>query len=180
MPGAPPADVSAMTPGQRWTLFLTILVLLLCAHIYGDLGDRRAIRRDLAKKGCAYRRSKWLPGRRGLALRISDDPASGVDMVYGAAYQVAYTNRDGTARVAICLMGPDRLVFWTDEHPDPGFDRHGFSPPGIAHRFKRFAVFHRLAKRETAIFTESLPARRAAARRQRRRKRANFNPAGDR
>ena len=118
-----------MTPGLRLAILVAVLVLVMAMVVVSDQCDRGAIRRDLAKKGCVLRRTAWLPGRRGLTLRVSDgDCEPGV--VYGRVYRVDYTNRDGTARVAVCQMGPGRLVFWTDEHPEPGFDRHG-NPPNL-------------------------------------------------
>ena len=119
-----------MTPTLRWVLLVTVIVVVMAIYVISDQRDRDAIRRDLAKKGCVPRGMTWLPGRRGLTLRVWHDPDWGPEVAYGRVYRVAYTNRDGTARVAVCQMGPDRLVFWTDEHPEPGFDRHG-NPPNL-------------------------------------------------
>jgi hypothetical protein len=102
-------------------------------HRFTPWGDRWHIRRDLQRKGCVLRRAQRLPWRRGLITRLSwiatDEFGDGVE--YGAAYEVTYVNRDGTTRVAVCQMGADHLVFWTDEHPEPGFDRHG-NPPNLS------------------------------------------------
>ena len=119
-----------MVSTEDWALAVVPIVVAAVIIVYCGTRDRRAIRRDLAAKGCRVRGITLLPFRRGLLLDLSNDPTSGYTAVYGAAYEVAYINRDGRPQVAVCQMGPDRLVFWTDEHPEPGFDRHG-NPPNL-------------------------------------------------
>ena len=113
----------------HWLFVPAVILVVLLPLAIGIACDRSAIGRDLARKGCVPRRVRWLWWRSGLPTEALDYDGWPT-LTSGKVYRVRYINRDGSARVAVCMMGPDRLVFWTDEHPEPGFDRHG-NPPHL-------------------------------------------------
>ncbi len=122
--------VHAMGDGLVWLVLAAACLVVWAVGALFLWLDRGLIAHDLAAKGCVMRRARWLPLRRGLTTWVGNDPLSGNTVEYGRAFRVWYTNRDGAAQVAVCLMGPEGMVFWTDEHPEPGFDRHG-NPPNL-------------------------------------------------
>ena len=125
-----PADW--VTPVQRVTVVLALTGVPVLINLIPVLRERGWIRRDLAARGCTARRIFWLPLRRGLLKSLD----GGLFMrrygpVYGRAYRVHYVNRDGRLLLAVCLTGNDEEPFWTDDHPEPGFDRFG-NPPHLS------------------------------------------------
>ena len=96
-------------------------------HLWAMPAERGRIRRFLSERGCVVRSILWLPFRKGLLIDVG-----GLEYKpwWGRTYRVTYLNRDREVRVAVCVTGPDRQVFWTDEYPEPGFDRHG-NPPNL-------------------------------------------------
>ena len=86
--------------------------------------DQTAIERDLERRGCRSLYIELLPHRHGMLVRPQigfSFPAS----VEAGVYRVTYENRDGDKLVAVCEMGENRSVHWTNEYREPGFDRFG-------------------------------------------------------
>jgi hypothetical protein len=108
-------------------LYVGIVALVVLGVIVGwgsKNAEHEAIERDLERRGCRPLHVEHLPHRHGILVR----PRIGFS--HGATeeanvYRVTYQNREGKTLVAVCQMGENVSVHWTDEHREPGFDRFG-------------------------------------------------------
>ncbi len=116
-----------------WAIPAAIAVLVILKYVLFGSPDHLAVRRDLEGRGCRLLRLRWLPFRRGLMVKLHEyDPVfEHRRTIWGSVYRVTYRNGKGETLEAVCEMGPDRSVHWTDEHREPGYDRMG-NPPNLS------------------------------------------------
>ena len=107
-----------------WIAGAGVVIVGLLVSAWGP-ADRTAIARDLRLKGCQALRIRRRPFENGLLKSLKWTSESGPVDDYGSVYDVTYLAPDGRRAVATCMTGPRGVVFWTDEHPDPGFDATG-------------------------------------------------------
>ena len=101
------------------------LLIVVAAVSAWAPADRTAIARDLRLKGCRALRIRRRPFENGLLKSLEWSSDVGPDDVYGSVYDVTYLAPEGHRALATCMTGPKGVVFWTDEHPDPGLDPTG-------------------------------------------------------
>jgi hypothetical protein len=116
-----------------WAIPAAIALLVIVKSVLFGSPDHAAIREDLERRKCRLLRLRWLPFRQGLMVKLEEyDPAwNARRTVWGSVYRVTYSNSKGETLEAVCEMGPDHSVHWTDEHREPGYDRMG-NPPNLS------------------------------------------------
>ena len=117
----------------KWAVPAVVAVLAILKYVQLGSSDELAVRQDLEQRGCRLLRLRWLPFRRGLMVKLNEyDPTmESRRTVWGSVYRVTYSNSKGETLEAVCEMGPDHSVHWTDEHREPGYDRMG-NPPNLS------------------------------------------------
>jgi hypothetical protein len=116
-----------------WAIPGAIALLVIVKSVLFGSPDHTAVREDLERRGCRLLRLRWLPFRQGLMVKLNEyDPVlEHRGTVWGSVYRVTYRNSKGETLEAVCEMGPDQSVHWTDEHREPGYDRMG-NPPNLS------------------------------------------------